>query len=91
MRHQSIAGHLQATVLSKTFGETRVNLQLSEQVHREFRNKKVKKDREILKRLRECVIFFLFGQTGTFISHRDKMNTRSKTRRNYVKLRQGFT
>lgn len=49
-RHQSTAGHLQATVLSKTFGETRVDLQLSEQVRREteLHNEKVKKNREWL-------------------------------------------
>lgn len=69
-RHRSAAGRLQATALSKTFGETRVDLQLSEHVRRETElcNKKVNKDREILKRLTDGVIFFLFGQTGTFIS-----------------------
>ncbi|XP_077445261.1 uncharacterized protein LOC144065901 isoform X4 [Stigmatopora argus] len=58
-RHQSSAGHLQATVLSKTFGETRVELQFNEQVRRETEchNEKVKKNREILKRLIDCVIF----------------------------------
>ena len=70
MRHQSTAGHLQAMVLSKTFGETRVDLQLSEQVCREteLHNEKMKKNREILKRLIDCVIFwasrnFHFGDT----------------------------
>lgn len=58
-RHQSTAGHLQATVLSKTFGETRVDLQLSKQVRREteLHNEQVKKNREILKTLIDCVIF----------------------------------
>lgn len=32
MRHQSTTGHLQATVLLKTFGDTRVDIQLNEQV-----------------------------------------------------------
>ena len=33
-RHQSTAGHLQAMVLLKTFGDTRVDLQLNEQARR---------------------------------------------------------
>ena len=48
----STAGHLQAMVLSKTFGETRVDQQLSEQGHRktELRNEQVKTNREITDR-----------------------------------------
>ena len=58
-RHQSTIGHLQAMVHLKTFGDTRVDLQLSEQVHREteLHNKRVKKNRAILKRLMDCVMF----------------------------------
>ena len=52
-RHQSTAGHLQATAVLKTFGDTRVDLQLNEQVHREteLHKEKVKKNREIMERL----------------------------------------
>ena len=66
-RHQSTAGHLQAAVISKTFGETRVDLQLSEQVCREteLHNQQVKKSSEILKTLIDCAIFFLFEKTLT--------------------------
>lgn len=70
-RHQSTAGHLQAMVLFKTFGDTRVDLQLNEQARRatELHNEKVKKNREILKRLVECVMFlgkqelYFWGET----------------------------
>ncbi|KAI3370541.1 hypothetical protein L3Q82_025298, partial [Scortum barcoo] len=34
-QHQAMAGHLQAAVLLRTFGEARVDLQLNEQVRRE--------------------------------------------------------
>ncbi len=56
-RHQSTAGHLQATVHLKTFGETRVDLQLNEQVRREteLHNEKVKGNIEKTNRL--CYIF----------------------------------
>ena len=66
-RDQSTARHLRATVLSKTFGETRVDLQLIEQVRREteLHNKQVKKNREILKTLIDCVIFIFFENTLT--------------------------
>lgn len=42
-RHQSTAGHLQAMVLLKTFGDTRVDLQLNEQARRatKLHNEKV--------------------------------------------------
>lgn len=84
-RHQSTIGHLQATVLSKTFGETRVDLQLSEQVHREtdLKNQKVKKNRKILKRLIDRVIF-LGKQELSFQGH-DK-SAGSKNRGNYLEL-----
>ena len=85
MRHHSTAGHLQATVLSKTFGEARVDLQLSEQVRweTELHNKKVKKNREILKRLIDCVIF-LGKQELSFWGHNE--STGSKNKGNYVEL-----
>ncbi|XP_049573527.1 zinc finger MYM-type protein 1 isoform X1 [Syngnathus scovelli] len=72
-RHQSTAGHLQATVLSKTFGETRVDVQPSERARREreLHNEKVKKNREILKRLIDCVIF-LGKQELSFRGHDER-------------------
>ncbi|XP_077597993.1 zinc finger MYM-type protein 1-like [Stigmatopora nigra] len=84
-RHQSTAGHLQATVLSKTFGETRVELQLSEQVLREteLHNEKVKKNREILKRLIDCVIF-LGKHELSFQGHNE--SAASPNKGNYVEL-----
>lgn len=61
LRHQNTAGHLHATVLVKTFGETQVDLQPSEQVRKdkELHNARVKKNREILKRLIDCLIFLV--------------------------------
>uniref|UniRef100_A0A8C7XI81 Zinc finger MYM-type protein 1-like n=1 Tax=Oryzias sinensis TaxID=183150 RepID=A0A8C7XI81_9TELE len=58
-KHQNTAGHLQSIVLSKTFGESRVELQLNEHARRqtELHNEKVKKNREILKRLIDCVLY----------------------------------
>lgn len=52
-RHQSTAGHLQATVLFKTFRDTRVDVQLNEPARRatELHHEEGKKNREILKRL----------------------------------------
>ncbi|KAG2456882.1 ZMYM1 protein, partial [Polypterus senegalus] len=81
----STAGHLQATVLSKTFGETRVDLQLNEQVRREMElhNEKVKKNREILKRLIDCVIF-LGKQELSFRGHDESAG--SNNRGNYVEI-----
>ena len=65
-----MAGHLQAMVLLKTFGDTRVDLQLNEQARRatELHNEKVKKNREILKRLIDCVMF-LGKQELSFRGH----------------------
>ena len=56
-RHQSTAGHLQAMVLSKNFGETRMDLQQNEQMRKEteLHKKQMKKNREILKTLIDCV------------------------------------
>lgn len=60
VRHQSTARHLQATVHLKTFGETRVDLQLNKQVRREMElhNEKVKKKRNIEKTNR---LYYIFG------------------------------
>lgn len=84
-RHQSTAGHLQATVLVKTFGDTRVDLQLSEQARREteLHNERVKKNREILKRLMDCVMF-LGKQELSFRVHDE--GPQSLNRGNYVEL-----
>ncbi|XP_034401525.1 zinc finger MYM-type protein 1-like [Cyclopterus lumpus] len=84
-RHQRTAGHLQATVLLKTFGRTRVDSQINKQVCRETKlhNDKVKKNREILKRLIDCVIF-LGKQELSFRGpdeHEDSTN-----KGNYVEL-----
>ena len=48
-------------MLAKSFGETRVNLQLSQQVRREteLHNEQVKKNRVILKTLIDCHLFLL--------------------------------
>ncbi|XP_029703746.1 zinc finger MYM-type protein 1-like isoform X1 [Takifugu rubripes] len=61
LRHQNTAGHLHATVLVKTFGETRVDLKPSDQVpkNKELHNARVKKNREILQRLIDCLIFLV--------------------------------
>nr|XP_032834249.1 zinc finger MYM-type protein 1-like [Petromyzon marinus] len=84
-RHQSTAGHLQATVLLKTFGDTRVDQQLNEQMRREteLHNEKVKKNREILKRLIDCVIF-LGKQELSFRGHDESKE--STNRGNFVEL-----
>ncbi|CAM4596457.1 unnamed protein product [Leuciscus chuanchicus] len=84
-RHQITAGHLQATVLLKTFGETRVDLQLNEQMRREteLHNEKVKKYRDILKRLIDCVIF-LGKQELSFRGHDESAG--STNRGNYLEL-----
>ena len=59
LKHQSTPGHLRATVSLKTFGDTRIDLQLSEQQRRETiaHNEKVRQNREILKRLIHTVVF----------------------------------
>ncbi|KAG7513368.1 zinc finger MYM-type protein 1-like [Solea senegalensis] len=84
-RHQSTAGHLQATVLLKTFGDTRVDSQLNEQVRREreLHNEMVKKNREILKRLIDCVVF-LGKQELSFRGHDE--SSQSSNRGNYMEL-----
>ena len=84
-RHQSTAGHLQATVLLKTFGATRVDLQLDEQARRAtvLHNEKVKKNREILKDLIDCVAF-LGKQELSFRGHDESADSTNKG--NYVEL-----
>ncbi|GAB1597398.1 uncharacterized protein LOC115225801 isoform X1 [Argonauta hians] len=84
-RHQNSVGHVQATVLSKTFGETRVDLQLSEHVRQEImlHNEKVRKNRKILKTLIDCVIF-LGKQELPFRGHDESVD--SSNRGNYIEL-----
>ncbi|KAF3840258.1 hypothetical protein F7725_018975, partial [Dissostichus mawsoni] len=57
-RHQNASGHLRATIRLKTFGDTRIELQLDEQQCRGviIHNEKVKRNRGILKRLINCVV-----------------------------------
>ncbi|XP_077447404.1 zinc finger MYM-type protein 1-like [Stigmatopora argus] len=85
MRHQSSAGHLQATVRSKTFGDSRVELQFNEQVRTETErhNEKVKKNREILKSLIDCVIFW--GKHKLSFRGHDE-SAASPNKGNYVEL-----
>lgn len=59
LRHQNTAGHLHATVLVKTFGETRVDLKPSDQVPKNKELHGVKTNREILQRLIDCLIFLV--------------------------------
>ncbi|KAK9531031.1 hypothetical protein VZT92_010483 [Zoarces viviparus] len=84
-RHKRRAGHLQATVLLKTFGETRVDLQINEQVcsETELHNKKFKKNREISKRLIDCVIFL--GKQELSVRGHDE-HKESTNKGNYVEL-----
>ncbi|XP_051918603.1 zinc finger MYM-type protein 1-like [Hippocampus zosterae] len=84
-KHQSTAGHLQATVRLKTFGDTRVHVQLSEQARREMElhNEKVKKNRQILKRLMDCVMF-LGRQELSFRGHDE--GAESLNRGSYAEL-----
>lgn len=79
------AGHLKATVTLKTFGDTRIDLQLDEQRRREtaMHNEKVKQNREILKRLIDCVIF-LGKQELPFRGHDEGKG--SLNRGNYLEL-----
>lgn len=85
MRHQRTAGHQKATVLCKTFGETRVDLQLNEQVRREtqLHNERVKKNREILNSMIGCVVF-LGKQEPAFRGHDESAESTNKG--NYVEL-----
>lgn len=68
---------------TESFEDTRVDLQLNEQVQREseLHNEKVKKNRDILKRLIHCVIF-LGKQELSFRGHDENKSTSS----NYVEL-----
>ncbi|KAJ3614825.1 hypothetical protein NHX12_018395 [Muraenolepis orangiensis] len=68
----------------KTFGDTRIDLQLDEQRRSETTmHKKVKKNREILKRLIHCVIF-LGKQELPFRGHDESRE--SANRGNYLEL-----
>ncbi len=74
-----------AVVHLMTFGESRVDLQLDEQWRREtsLHNEKVKKNRDILKRLIECVIFL--GQQELSFRGHDEGKV-SLNRGNYLEL-----
>ena len=82
LRHQDSAAHLQTTVILKTFGDTRVDLQLDEHCcnHTTAHNNKVRQNREILKRLIN-VVTFLGKQELAFRGHDE-----SKDSENYLEL-----
>lgn len=84
-KHQSTAGHLHATVLLKTFGDCGAELQLSDQARRvaELHNERVKKNREILKKLMDCVMFL--GKQELSIRRGDE-SPQALNRGNYVEL-----
>ena len=69
----------------KTFGKTRVDLQLNEQERRrtELHNEQVKKNRDILKRLIDTVIF-LGKQELAFRGHDESKESNNKG--NYIEL-----
>ncbi|XP_068196634.1 uncharacterized protein [Antennarius striatus] len=85
LKHQITVGHLYATVLLKTFADTGVDAQPSEQVRREgeLHNEKVKKNREILRRLIDCVVFL--GKRELLFRGDDE-STQSRNRGNYTEL-----
>lgn len=84
-RHQDSAAHLQAMVSVKTFGDTRVDLQLDEQRRNRTtaHNNKVRQNREILKRLIN-VVTFLGKQELAFRGHDESKD--SENRGNYLEL-----
>lgn len=86
-RHQDSAAHLQATVSLKTFGDTRVDLQLDEQRRNQTtaHNNKVRQNREILKRLIH-VVAFLGKQEMAFRGHDESKDSENKG--NYLELLQ---
>ncbi|KAF3835860.1 hypothetical protein F7725_028418 [Dissostichus mawsoni] len=76
-RHQNASGHLRATIRLKTFGDTRIELQLDEQQRR------VKRNRGILKRLINCVVY-LGKQELPFRGHDESVTSSNKG--NYIEL-----
>ena len=84
-RHQDSAAHLQAMVNLKTFGDTRIDLQLDEQCrnHTTAHNNKVRQNREILKRLIN-VVTFLGKQELAFRGHDESKDSENKG--NYLEL-----
>ena len=85
LKHEGSASHLKSTITLKTFGDSRIDLQLDEQRRRDIsmHNEKVKKNRELLKRLINAVVF-LGKQELSFRGH-DESKT-SLNRGNYVEL-----
>ncbi|TDH05594.1 hypothetical protein EPR50_G00124020 [Perca flavescens] len=85
IKHQASERHLTAVVHLKTFGESRVDLQLDEQRRREtsLHNERVRKNRDILKSLVDCVIF-LGQQELSFRGHDE--GKESLNRGNYLEL-----
>lgn len=84
-KHSLSERHLISVVHLKTFGDSRVDLQLDEQRRREtsMHNEKVRKNRDILKRLIDCVLF-LGQQELAFRGHEE--GPASSNRGNYLEL-----
>ena len=85
IKHQISERHIINVVHLKTFGEVRVDLQLDEQRRREtsLHNERVKKNRDILKRLIDCAIF-LGQQELSFRGHDER--SESLNQGNYMEL-----
>ncbi|KAJ4932044.1 hypothetical protein JOQ06_010477 [Pogonophryne albipinna] len=84
-RHQNASGHLRATIRLKTFGDTRIELQLDVQQRRGviIHNEKVKRNQGILKRLINCVVY-LGKQELPFRGHDESVTSSNKG--NYIEL-----
>ena len=76
---------MRATVTLKTFGQTRIDIQLDEQKRRDtiHHNEQVRKNHEVLKRFIDSVVY-LCKQEVTFRGHDE--GTNSSNRDNYVEL-----
>jgi len=84
-RHGSSKSHIQAIIKEKTFGKTRIEHALDEQlrISTEKHNEEVRKNREILKRFID-VVCFLAEHELTFRGHIE--NEQSSNKGNYVDL-----
>ena len=84
-RHEKSLGHIRASLELSTFGRTRIDLQLNQQmkISVKLHNEGVTKNREILKRLIDCICF-LAKQELPFRGHDE--STDSINRGNYIEL-----
>ena len=57
-KHKRSQSQSRATVTLKTFGQTRIDVQLFEQKHRDTSQWASKKKREVLKRLIDSAVYF---------------------------------